>query len=60
MISLNAKTLEGVLLSELHVAVMFIVLFPNLKTHAAKVCCRILQIAEPKALNLEKDDLVGT
>ena len=38
MISLDAKNLESVLLTELHVAV---------------------QIAEPKALNLEKDYLAG-
>ena len=43
MISLHTKNLESALLAEPHVAVMF--------------SCRTLQIAEPKALNLEKDYL---
>ena len=54
MISLNAKILESVVLSEPHVAVMFSC---RPLTHSAKVCCRTLQIAELKALNVEKDYL---
>ena len=54
MISLNAKKLETVLVAEHHVAVMFSC---RTFTCSAKVSCRTLQIAEPKALNLEKDYL---
>ena len=55
MISLNAKNSESALLAKFHVAVMF----PcrTLTTRSVKVCCRTLQIAEPKALNVEKDYL---
>ena len=54
MISLNAKNLESVLLAETHVAVVFSC---RTLTRSVKVSCRTLQIAEPKALNLEKDYL---
>ena len=55
MISLNAENLESALLAEPHVAVMFSC---RTLTRSVKVSCRTLQIAEPKALNLEKDYLV--
>ena len=48
IISLNAKNLESVP----DVAVMFSC---QTLTHSAKVFCRALQIAKPKALNSEKD-----
>ena len=51
MISLNAKNLESALLAEPHVAVMFSC---RTLTRSANVSCRSLQIAEPKALKLEK------
>ena len=51
MISLNTKSLESVLLTEPHIAVMFS--FRTL-TDSVKVSSRTLQIVEPKALNLEK------
>ena len=54
MISLNAKNLESVLLAQHHVAVMFSC---RTLTRSEKVCCRTLQVAERKALNLEKDYL---
>ena len=54
MVSLHAKDLESALLAEPHVAVMFSC---RTLTRSAKVSCRTLQIAEPKALNLEKDYL---
>ena len=54
MISLNAKNLENVLLAEPQLAVMFPC---RTLTRSAKVSCRTLQIAEPKALNSEKDHL---
>ena len=54
MISQNVKNLESVLLAEPHVAVMFCC---RTLIHSEKVSCRTLQIAEPKALNLEKDCL---
>ena len=54
MISLRAKNLESALLAEPHVAVMFS--FRTL-TRSAKVSCRTLRLAEPKALNAEKDYL---
>ena len=54
MISLDAKNLESELLAEPHVAVMFSC---RTLTRSAKVSCRTLQIAEPKALNSEKDYL---
>ena len=54
VISRNAKTLESALLAEPHVAV---ILSCRTLTPSAKVSCRTLQIAEPKALNLEKDYL---
>ena len=54
MISLHAKNLESALLAEPHVAVMFPC---RTLTRSAKASCRTLRIAEPKALNLEKDYL---
>ena len=54
MISLHAKNLENVLLAEPRLAVMFPC---RTLTRSAKVSCRALQIAEPKALNSEKDHL---
>ena len=54
IISLNAENLESALLAEPHVAVMFSC---RTLTRTAKVSCRTLQIAKPKALNLEKDHL---
>ena len=54
MIFRDAKSLESVLLAEPHVAVM---LSCRTLTRSAKESCRALQIAEPKALNLEKDYL---
>ena len=54
MISLNAKNLESVLLAEPQLAVMFPC---RTLTRSAKVSCRTLQNAEPKALNSEKDYL---
>ena len=54
MLSLNAKNLESALLADPHVAVMS---SGRTLTCSAKVSCRTLQIAEPKALNLEKDYL---
>ena len=54
MISLNAKNSESALLAEPHGAVMFSC---RTLTSSAKVSCRTLEIAEPKALNLEKDNL---
>ena len=48
----QAKNLESVLLAEPHVAVMFSC---RTLTGPAKVSFRTLQIAEPKALTLEKD-----
>ena len=52
MIFRNAKTLEGALLAEPHVAVMFPC---RTLTRSAKVSCRTVKIAEPKAMNSEKD-----
>ena len=54
MISLNAKNLESVLLAEPQLAVMFPC---RTLTRSAKVSCRTLRLAEPKALNSEKDYL---
>ena len=54
MIFLNAKNSESALLAEPHDAVMFSC---RTLTFSAKVSCRTLEIAEPKALNLEKDNL---
>ena len=54
MIFLNAKNSESALLAEPHGAVMFSC---RTLTFSAKVSCRTLEIAEPKALNLEKDNL---
>ena len=54
MIFLNAKKSESALLAEPHGAVMFSC---RTLTFSAKVSCRTLEIAEPKALNLEKDNL---
>ena len=54
MIFLNAKNSEIALLAEPHGAVMFSC---RTSTFSAKVSCRTLEIAEPKALNLEKDNL---
>ena len=54
MISLTAKNLESVLLAEPNVAVIFSC---RTLTRSAKVSCRTLQIAEPQALNSEKDYL---
>ena len=54
MISRNAKTLESALLAELHVAVVSPC---RTLSRSAKVSCRTLQIAEPKALNTKKDHL---
>ena len=56
MISLQAKNLESVLLAEPHVAVI-VMFFCRTLIRSAKVSCRTLQIAEPKALNSEKDYL---
>ena len=56
MISLHAKYLESALLVEPHVAVMFSC---RTLTRSAEVSCRTLQIAEPKAMDLEKDYLSG-
>ena len=47
-------SLESALLAELHVAVMFSC---RTLTRSAMVSCRTLQLAEPKALNLEEDYL---
>ena len=52
IISLNVKNLESVLLAEPYVDVMFSC---RTLTCSAKVCCRTLQIAVPKALHVEKD-----
>ena len=57
MIFLNAKNSESTLLAEPHGAVMFSC---RTLTFSAKVSCRTLEIAEPKALNLEKDNLAET
>ena len=55
MIFQNAKNSESALLAEPHGAVMFSC---RTLTFSAKVSCRtLLEIAEPKALNLEKDNL---
>ena len=54
MLFLNAKSSESALLAEPHGAVMFPC---RTLTFSAKVSCRTLEIAEPKALNLEKDNL---
>ena len=54
MISLNAQKLESTLLAEPHVAVM---ISCRTMTRSEKKRCRTLQVAEPKALNLEKDFL---
>ena len=54
MIFQNAKILESVLLVELYVAVMFSC---RTLSRSAKVSCRTPHLAEPKALNLEKDYL---
>ena len=54
MIFLNAKNSESALLAEPHGAVMFSC---RTLTFSAKVSCRTLEIAEPKALSLEKDHL---
>ena len=54
MIFLNAKNPESALLAEPHGAVMFSC---RTLTFSAKVSCRTLEIAEPKALSLEKDHL---
>ena len=51
MISLNAENVESAYLAEPHVAVMFSC---RTLTRSAKVSCRTLQIAEPKAPNSEK------
>ena len=54
LIFLNMKNLESVRLDEPHVAVIFSC---RTMTRSAKVSCRTLQIAEPRALNSEKDYL---
>ena len=54
MISLHAKNLESALLAEPHIAVMFSC---RTLTRSAMVSCRTHRIAEPKALNSEKDYL---
>ena len=54
MIFLNAKNSESALLAEPHGAVMFSC---RTLTFSAKVSYRTFEIAEPKALNLEKDNL---
>ena len=57
MIFLNAMNSESALLAEPHGAVMFFFFLCRTLTFAAKVSCRTLEIAEPNALNLEKDNL---
>ena len=54
MISLHAKNLESALLAEPHFALMFSC---RTLTRSAKVSCQTLRIAEPKALNSERDYL---
>ena len=54
MICLNSKNSESALLAEPHGAAMFSC---RTLTLSAKVSCRTLEIAKPKALNLEKENL---